>query len=323
MYTRILTPLDGSGVSEQVLPYAQSLALGLSLPLTLLYAIEPELLTIPRTLNPSLHVHDMVANRLGQAGRYAEPVAERLRRDGLSVNIEIPQSEPAAAIVEEAAKDPGTLITMSSHGRSGLARWWMGSVTDKVLHLTNNPLLVIHATPGQQAEAESSFQRMTVPVDGSELAESILPHAVYLSAAMNLAIDLVQVNPSRDDYYRSLSVGPSEVARVTPSYEEYINIVDAEAEGYLAELKGRLTQQGAASVETHLMHGPPADTIADLAASASNNLVAMTTHGRSGVGRMVLGSVAERVVRQSGDPVLLVRGTQSRQAPLTGALATA
>jgi len=113
------------------------------------------------------------------------------------------------------------------------------------------------------------------------------------------------------------------VARVTPSYEEYIHILDAEAEEYLADLKGRLTHPGAASVATHLMHGPPADTIADLAASTPNNLVAMTTHGRSGVGRMVLGSVAERVVRQSGDPVLLVRGTRSRQAPLTGTLATA
>jgi len=323
MYSQILTPLDGSEVSERVLPFARSLAEGLSLPMTLLYAIEPELLTIPRTLNPSLHVHEMVAHRLRQARGYADPLATHLRNEGLAVQVEVPQREPAEAIVEEAGKDEGTLITMSSHGRSGLARWWMGSVTDKVLHLTNNPLLVIHATSGQQAAAESSFQRMTVPVDGSELAESILPHAVYLSAAMNLAIDLVQVNPSRDDYYRSLSVGPSEVARVTPSYEEYIHIVDAEAEEYLAELKGRLTQQGAASVETHLMHGPPADTIADLAASTPNNLVAMTTHGRSGVGRMVLGSVAERVVRQSGDPVLLVRDTRDRQAPLTGALATA
>jgi nucleotide-binding universal stress UspA family protein len=323
MYSQILTPLDGSEVSERVLPFARSLAEGLSLPMTLLYAIEPELLTIPQALNPSLHVHEMVAHRLRQARGYADPLATHLRNEGLAVQVEVPQREPAEAIVEEAGKDEGTLITMSSHGRSGLARWWMGSVTDKVLHLTNNPLLVIHATSGQQAAAESSFQHITVPVDGSELAESILPHAVYLSLAMNLAIGLVRVNPSRDDYYRSLSIGPSEVARVTPSYEEYIQIVDAEAEGYLAELKGRLTQQGVASVETRLMHGPPADTIADLAASTPNNLVAMTTHGRSGVGRMVLGSVAERVVRQSGDPVLLVRGTRDRQAPLPDAMATA
>lgn len=323
MYTRILTPLDGSEVSEQVLPFARSLAEGLSLPMTLLYAIEPELLTMPRTLNPSLHMRDMAARRLEQVRAYTDPLSEQLRDDGLTVNIETPQSEPVGAIVEEAGKDTGTLITMSSHGRSGLARWWMGSVTDKVLHLTNNPLLVIHAASGQQTAPESNFRRITVPVDGSELAEEILPHAAYLSAAMNLVIDLVQVNPSRDEYYRSLSVGPSEVARVTPTYEEYIQIVDGEAEGYLAQLKTRLTHHGAASVETHLLHGPAADTIADFSASTNNNLVAMTTHGRSGVGRMVLGSVAERVVRQSGDPVLLVRESQGPQIPLTGTPALA
>ena len=140
---------------------------------------------------------------------------------------------------------------------------------------------------------------------------------------MGLAVDLVQVNPSRDEYYRSMSIGPSEVARVSPSYEEYIETVDAETESYLAELKARLTRQGAASVETHLRHGPPAETISDLAAATANNLVAMTTHGRSGVSRLLLGSVAERVVRQSGDPVLLVRGGHNRQAPLTGAPALA
>lgn len=323
MYTRILTPLDGSEISEQVLPHARSLAAALSLPMILLHAIEPETITIPRLLNPSLHVEEMATHRQRHARIYVEPLAARLRNEGLNVQVEIPEAEPATAIVEEAAKDPGTLITMSSHGRSGLARWWMGSVTDKVLHLTDNPLLVIRSGSQQQPFSESNFQRITVPVDGSELAEEILPHVVHLSVAMGLTVDLVRTNPSRDEYYRSLSVGPSEVNRFTPSYEEYIGIVDGEAEAYLAKLKEQLTRQGAASVEAQLLHGPAADCIADFATATTNNLVAMTTHGRSGVGRLVLGSVAERVVRQSGGPVLLVRGAHSGQAPLSGALAPA
>ena len=323
MYTRILTPLDGSDVSRQVVPYVRSLAAGLSLPTTLLHAIEPETFTIPQILNPSLHAEEFASHRMRRARQYVDPVAAELGKLGLSVRTEIPQAEPVTAIVDEAATDPGTLIAMSSHGRSGFARWWMGSVTDKVLHLTDNPLLVIRSVAQPQGPPQAAFERITVPVDGSELAEEILPHVVYLSSAMSLAVDLVQVNPSRDDYYRSLSIGPSEVARVTPSYEEYIEIVDGEAESYLANLKERLTRQGAASVSTSLLHGPAADTIADLASATSNNLVAMTTHGRSGVGRLVLGSVAERVVRQSGDPVLLIRGARGGQAPLTGAPALA
>ena len=323
MYTRILTPLDGSGVSEQVIPFVRSLAAGLSLPTTFLHAIEPETFTIPRLLNPSLHAEEFASQRMRHARQYVDPVAAEFGRLGLTVRTEIPQAEPAAAIVEEAATDPGTLIAMSSHGRSGLARWWMGSVTDKVLHLTDNPLLVIRSVAQPQGPPETAFESIMVPVDGSELAEEILPHVVYLSSAMGLAVDLVRVNPSRDDYYRSLSIGPSEVSRVTPSYEEYIEIVDGEAEGYLAELGERLTKQGVSPVSTKLLHGPAADTIADLAAATPNNLVAMTTHGRSGVGRLVLGSVAERVVRQSGDPVLLIRGARGGQLPLTGAPAPA
>ena len=323
MYTRILTPLDGSGASEQVIPFVRSLAAGLSLPTTLLHAIEPETLSIPHLLNPSLHAEEFAAHRMRHARQYVDPVAAEFGKLGLTVHTEIPQAEPAIAIVDEAATDPGTLITMSSHGRSGLARWWMGSVTDKVLHLTGNPLLVIRSAAQPKAPPQTAFESIMVPVDGSELAEEVLPHVVYLSSAMGLAVSLVRVNPSRDYYYRSLSIGPSEVSRVTPSYEEFIEIVDGEAEGYLADLEQRLTRQGASSVSTSLLHGPPADTISDLAASTPNNLVAMTTHGRSGVGRLVLGSVAERVVRQSGDPVLLVRGDRGGQAPLTGSPALA
>ena len=307
MYSRILAPLDGSEYAERVLPFTQSLATGLSLPVTLLYAIEPEHPSISQSLNPRLHYHQTAQHRSEHAREYTEPVAAGLRNAGLNADTIIPQGEPATVIVEEAVKDTGTLITMSSHGRSGPARWWMGSVADKVLHLTDNPLLIIHTTGPQEGRLEEKFERITVPVDGSELAEQILPHAVYLSAAMGLTVDLVQAVPSRDEYNRFTNMSQSDLNPSLPPYEEYVQIVDGEAESYLADLKARLLRQGAASVETQLLHGPAADTITDLAASTPNNLVAMTTHGRSGVARIVMGSVTERVVRQSGDPVLLVR----------------
>ena len=318
MYTRILMPLDGSSTSEQVLPYAVSLAASLTLPMTLIYAVEPEVLTIPRVLNPSLHLEELVDHRVRHANSYLQPVYDHLRNTGMAVNVETPQAEPAQAIIENATQDPGTLIAMSSHGRSGLSRWWMGSVTDKVLHLTDNPLLVIRAADQPRGVPESNFERVTVPVDGSELAEEILPHVLYLATSLGLTIDLVQANPSRDEYYRSMSIGPNDMAHATPSYEEYIGTVNDDSETYLAALKDRLIRSGASSVETRLLYGPAAECIADFAAATSNNLVAMTAHGRSGVGRLVLGSVAERVVRQSGDPVLLVRSGHGAEITLTG-----
>lgn len=307
MYSRILAPLDGSEYAERVLPFTQSLATGLSLPVTLLYAIEPEHPSISQSLNPGLHQHQSAEHRTQHAMAYLEPVAAELRNAGLNVGTAIPQGQPDAAIVEEADKDPGVLITMSSHGRSGLTRWWMGSVADRVLHLASNPLLIIHATHPRGTDQEERFERIIVPVDGSELAEQILPHVTYLSAATGVTIDLVQAIPSRDEYNGFISLRPTGLISSLPSYEEYDQTVSAEAASYLDDLKTRLLQQGAASVETQLLHGPAADSITDLAASTRNNLVAMTTHGRSGVARMVMGSVAERVVRQSASPVLLVR----------------
>ena len=322
MYSRILAPLDGSAMSEQVLPFTRTFATSLSLPVTLLYAVEPEVITIARTLNPSLHVEEMVEHRIQHARSYIDPIAEGLKRAGIRADVEIPQGEPANAIVEEAARDAGTLIAMSSHGRSGLARWWMGSVTDKVLHLTENPLLVIRSVSQPQGPPENELKRILVPVDGSELAEEILPHVVFLASTMGLAVNLVMATPSRDEYYGSQSIGPNQLARATATYEEYISAVDGNSEAYLNSLVDRVKQQGVASVEAQVLHGPAADCIADFATEVSDNFVAMTTHGRSGVGRLVLGSVAERVVRQSGDPVLLVRGGGS-EIPLTGSPALA
>ena len=91
----------------------------------------------------------------------------------------------------------------------------------------------------------------------------------------------------------------------------------------MSDVRRRLQQQGVGDVQATLVQGAPADCIVDLASSHANSLVAMTTHGRSGVGRMILGSVAERVVRQSGGPVLLVRSSRREHIPLTAVSATA
>ena len=323
MYTRILTPLDGSEVSEHVLPYVRSLASSLSIPLSLLLAIEPDHPTIGQSLNPSLHWHETESHRRGHAEEYLASVASRLRGAGVSVDSITPGSEPATAIVDEAAKDPGTLIAMSSHGRSGLARWWMGSVADKVLHMADNPLLLIRSQAQAPATQESKPERLIVPVDGSELAEEILPHVVHLSRAMDLPVELVRVTMSEAEYYQAMSMGLRVLPPTMPSFQSFSEGMDGEAFQYLVEIRERLERQGVATVHARLLQGSPADSIVDLATSSGHSLVVMTTHGRSGVGRMVLGSVAERVVRQSGGPVLLIRAHHTQEIPLTGAPATA
>ncbi len=322
MYTRILTPLDGSEVSEQVLPYARALSSGLSLPVSLLMAIEPEHHTISQALNPVMHFHETEDHRSNHAEGYLSSVVARLKGAGLAADSTLLRSDPSAGIVEEAAKDQGVLIAMASHGRSGLARWWMGSVADKVLHMTDNPLLMVRSHSEVSASQERSLERLIVPVDGSELAEEVFPHVAYLSKALGLPIDLLRVTLSEAEYYQAMSMGLRVLPPTLPSFQSFAEAVDGEAWEYLSDAKARLEEMGAGPVEDRVLQGAAAESIVDLATSRTNSLVAMTTHGRSGVGRMILGSVAERVVRQSGGPVLLIRAHHKDEMPPTSAPAT-
>lgn len=314
-YTRIILPLDGSDSSEQALPYVRSLAARLSIPVRLLHAVEPDSPAITQSLYSNRRWIEPANSREAKAEEYLNRTAAGLREAGLKVDTTIPLREPASAIVEEAGQDPGALIAMASHGRSGLARWWMGSVADKVLHLAGNPLLIIRVQEQTPALPSATPESLIVPLDGSELAEVALPHAVSLASAMGLTVKLLQATPVEAEYYSYLATGHGVVPAnlpSSPSIPEMIELADRESRGYLADVRDRLANQGVASIETEVTQGAPADAIVDAASSQGGTMVVMTTHGRSGVGRMLLGSVAERVVRQSGCPVLLVRAGDDR-----------
>ena len=323
MYSRILTPLDGSDLSEQVIPYVRALASGLSLPAALVMAIEPEHPSIGQALNPLLHSHETETHRAEHAQSYLDSVAARLRGAGVAVHSMVPRGEPGHAIVDEAENDPGTLIAMASHGRSGIARWWMGSVADRVLHMATCPLLLIRSQPNAPVSQETAPERLVVPIDGSETAEEVLPHVAYLAVALKIPVDLLQVTISEAEYYQAMSMGLRVLPPSLPSFQSFSNTLEEEASAYVANVRGRLSRQGVATVETRILQGNAAESIVDYAHTRPHSLVAMTTHGRSGVGRMILGSVAERVVRQSGGPVLLVRASRSSEVPLTGSPAFA
>ena len=207
---------------------------------------------------------------------------------------------------------------MSGHGRSGMARWWLGSIADRVLHTAESPLLLIRFHEGEGPSHAQGFSRVVVAVDGSPLGEEILPHVAHITKALGMAVDLVRVVPTMTEYLAlsapSASYGAASLD--TTSLEEAFRYNEEEATRYLERVKDDLVKQGVGPVETHCLRGDPASSIIDVATETPDRLVAMTSHGRSGVGRWVLGSVADRVVRNSGDPVLVVRAGQQR--PLQG-----
>jgi len=140
-----------------------------------------------------------------------------------------------------------------------------------------------------------------VPLDGSKLAETVLPRAIELAKKLSLEIVLTRA------YQIPLSAYAGADAAYIPNNDELLTLVREEAGAYLEAKVNELKQNGIEKVSSILLVGPGADEIIDLARTTPDNLIAMCTNGRSGVKRWALGSVTEKVVRHSGDPVLVVR----------------
>jgi nucleotide-binding universal stress UspA family protein len=140
------------------------------------------------------------------------------------------------------------------------------------------------------------YQKMLVPLDGSELAECVLPHVKAIAAGCGIGqVVLLRV------------VEPIPVETPPAVDFEVIQKADAKAaEGYLARIKTQLSKEGL-SVEAKVLTGRPAETITDFAQRNKVDLIAIATHGRSGISRWIFGSVADRIVRSVSAPVLLIR----------------
>jgi len=248
----------------------------------------------------------LTSNYRDNAVDYLEKTASSLKSSGVTISCEAHESNPADQIINQAETDSDTLIAMVTHRRSGLGRWVLGSVTDKVLHGASNPLLITHAQEEGQAPTEATLENLVVPLDGSALADKVLPHVTALSSAMGLNVILVRVTASADEYY--LYVDISSAAGInTDRFYAYAQEAEDPAASYLSQVKENLLKNGVKSVKERVVSGNSAISILDLVQETPNCLVALTTHGRSGVERWILGSVTDRLVRHSGQPVLVIR----------------
>lgn len=305
VYKKILVPLDGSPVAEQILPYARSLAKTLDVPVELFEAVEPERVALHSGAKQSQEV-DIVKTRLkGEALGYLKKVEESFAKSSkISSSVEI--GTPADMIGAKAGAQAGTLIAMATHGRSGVQRWLLGSVAEKVIQSATSHIFLVRANEPKAVEA--SLKTVIVPLDGSPLAEEVLPYVSDMAKKMDLEVLLVRVFTlpvllyGGEDYYAT-------------DLTEILEVAKNEAKRYLEEKVARLKiVEGLNRVSSIYLEGESAGQIVDLARKTPDNFIAMSTHGRSGVGRLVLGSVTSRVVRHSGDPVLVVRASAKAQA---------
>ena len=238
---------------------------------------------------------------LQAAEEYLAKVAERFS-PGRAKTKAISGDDPVTAIMDFSRGQQIDLIAMSTHGRSGLGRWVYGSTADKLLHSTSIPLLLLRPRDDEQAPREAKpIDTLVIPLDGSELAESALAYGEELARTMGLKISLIRV--------------VSTAALTYPSTEAYtydpkmLSDLENAAVVYLKQKQTELEQKGF-KVENTVRGGYPADHIIDFAEANEGSLIVMSTHGRTGIGRWVMGSVADRILRASHSPILLIRSKE-------------
>ncbi len=241
MYTSILVPLDGSKLAEEVLPYVRLLAAADSMRVALLRVIEPAPPDLIG-LSPGVSIAEITAGIASEAQEYLDTVATTLKERGLNVASLVKEGNPASCIADEGNRDAGTLIAMSTHGYSGITRWVMGSVTDKVLHATTNPLLIVRARAQSATPPDVRLESVIVPLDESAMAEEALPHVVYLANALRLKVTPVRVTPTVDAYYRYAEYASAD-------WDNVATRADDQAAGYLNVIRQKLLRQGVSSVE--------------------------------------------------------------------------
>jgi nucleotide-binding universal stress UspA family protein len=265
MYTRILIPLDGSKIAEKALPYARTLAGKLRIPVELLTIIDTGAVTRQNSAEEARHVDAITEDGVQSSLEYLNEVAKTF--PGCNVKCVVEKGRADEVIIKKGEADPRSLITMTTHGRSGINLWLLGNVAEKVFRGTTNALLLIRATDEAKTEGEAVLKSMVVPLDHSGLAESILPRVAGLAKKLNLPV-------------------------------VYLENKTKELEKLEVETVFCVTKEGLS-----------ADESAALGRASSHSLIAMTTHARAAVSRWVLESVTEKVVRYSGDPVLVARAT--------------
>jgi nucleotide-binding universal stress UspA family protein len=272
---RVLVPLDGSTLAEAILPVVAQLARDHQAEVVLLEVMEGQ------------GSQETELEAVQQAGRYLERAAAYLRSRGVGrVEVRIWYGEADQAIPNAATREQASIIAMSTHGRSGLDWVRFGSVAERVVRRAPVPVLLVRGNP---AWDDGGIARILIPLDRSEASEAVIPIVACLAGPFDLGIQLLHVVEPKPERGRGAS-GTS--------------TAESEAEAYLGEVAARLEARGL-RVGVTAQVGSPAEVIPAVATETQCGLIAMSTHGRSGLGRLFMGSVAERVVRAVTVPVLM------------------
>lgn len=291
MYASILVPLDGSRFAEEAIPHALDLVRQSGARLHLVTVRTPTAALLADLAGR--HVETAAAD---PEQRYLDRMCERLCDElGESVSFELLEPPVADALNDYALEHGVDIIVMTTHGRGGLSRAWLGSVADALVRRATVPVLLYR--PGMERGSDS-FRNILVPLDGSAESETAVPRAVELGGLTGARYTLLRVVQMP---FLMEGLTSAELLRVD---SDELDRRRGDAERYLRRLADRIGKDGDVRTTT-LLHERPADAILQHARDCDADLIAMATRGLGGWKRMVLGSVADKVLRGAEQPVLL------------------
>ncbi len=301
----ILVPLDGSPFGEHALPVAIALARRGSLQLALVH-VHQVIVPAPGPAGAALYDPAIDALVREEEAAYLADVSHRIAAvwDG-PVTMTLLEAPISDALCRYAEELDTALIVLSTHGRGGIARAWLGSVADRLLRQAPVPTLIVH--PGDGApdlSREPPLGHILIPLDGSSLAEQAIELGTWLGQLTHARYTLLRVvEPVVRGFF---------VNGVEPSVDvEAQEVAWQQATAYLEGVAARLRDQGLAVVP-EVRVGRPANEILECATTCGAHLIAMTTHGRGGVARLLIGSVADKVLRGSTVSLLAYRPEEAR-----------
>jgi len=288
MFKKILVPLDGSQLSQRALEPALALSeqTGAELLLVRVPTADTLSFAVSETRQREL-AHDALV--------YLETIRKSNAQPQFSIHTQVLEGDVASAIVDAAHAEQADLIIMSTHGYSGLTRWVLGSVTEKILRIAPCPVLAIGAA--------RRLQRVLITLDGSPLAEHAIEPGLSLAQSLKAEVTLLRCVPhivtdgKLDEHERGLS---------RRMQEELLS----EAREYLRARSSEAAHTGMV-IKPEVRIGLPADSILEYVEAYGIDLIVMATHGRTGLKRWVYGGVTAKVLRSGSCSLLVVRPTEA------------
>jgi nucleotide-binding universal stress UspA family protein len=277
MYKKVVVPLDGSPLAEVALPYAEEIAGKMDSEIILLTVLATE-------ETEEINTHYQYMNKVVDiTQRQVDKYLNDQGQDGIKVGTATRVGNPAEGILDYVNNGALHLIVMATHGHSGISRWAVGSVADKVVRATSRqPLLLIRAKGAHpDVRAKRILKKALIPLDGSAESEAVIPYISELALKLQMELTLLRVIPKT-------------------------NHIFAITEAYLQNWSQRLEEKGM-TTRYEVRVGGAADQIIDLADELASDMVAMSTRGQSAMSIWPLGSVAQKVLLGGNTPLLLIK----------------